>query len=224
MNDRVKRTAAKALTVATTLAVAGAVAGAGTLGAATDATSPAALPVAYPVTPVVADDAAALAARTQERSTFAERASRDAAIRQAARAKALKAAKAKAARAKALAAKREAAAAKKRSRATMYSAPVASGSARAIGKRMAAQRGWTGNQWAALDRLWAAESGWQVTAGNASGAYGIPQALPGSKMSSAGPNWQTSASTQISWGLSYIASRWGSPMNAWNQFQSSHWY
>ena len=64
--------------------------------------------------------------------------------------------------------------------------------------------GWTSSQFSCLQPLWDRESGWSVTAANPSGAYGIPQALPGSKMASAGPDWQTSAATQIRWGLGYI--------------------
>ena len=89
---------------------------------------------------------------------------------------------------------------------------------------MAAQRGWTGSQWAALDQLWTAESGWSTTAGNGSGAYGIPQALPGCKMSAAGSQLAHEPGTQIEWGLDYIDSRWGSPVNAWSHFLASHWY
>ena len=63
--------------------------------------------------------------------------------------------------------------------------------------------------------LWNRESGWVYDAENASGAYGIPQALPGSKMASAGPDWQTNPATQISWGLGYIKQLYGNPCNAW---------
>ena len=62
--------------------------------------------------------------------------------------------------------------------------------------------GWSSSQFSCLQPLWNQESGWNVTASNpTSGAYGIPQALPGSKMASAGADWQTSAATQIRWGL-----------------------
>jgi len=105
------------------------------------------------------------------------------------------------------------------------SSAVSSGSALAIGKRLAAARGWTGNQFNCLDQLWSRESGWNVHAGNAvSGAYGIPQALPGQKMASAGPDWQDNASTQITWGLNYVAGRYGSPCSAWSAWQSQGWY
>jgi resuscitation-promoting factor RpfB len=63
--------------------------------------------------------------------------------------------------------------------------------------------------------LWNRESNWVYDAENASGAYGIPQALPGSKMSSAGPDWQTNPATQIRWGLGYIKQLYGNPCNAW---------
>jgi hypothetical protein len=73
--------------------------------------------------------------------------------------------------------------------------------------------------------LWAGESGWSVTASNPStGAFGIPQALPGSKMASAGPDWQTNAVTQIRWGLGYIKDTYGSPCAAWSHEQASGWY
>ena len=72
--------------------------------------------------------------------------------------------------------------------------------------------------------LWNHESGWRVHAANGSGAYGIPQALPGSKMGSAGPDWQNNAETQIKWGLGYIASRYGTPCGAWSSWQANGWY
>jgi len=76
-----------------------------------------------------------------------------------------------------------------------------------------------------LSWLWQRESGWNRYAYNPySGAYGIPQALPGSKMSSAGPNWRSNASTQIRWGLRYIRARYGSPHRAWNHSQATGWY
>ena len=63
--------------------------------------------------------------------------------------------------------------------------------------------------------LWNRESGWRYDAENASGAYGIPQALPGSKMASAGADWETNPATQIKWGLSYIKGLYGNPCSAW---------
>jgi len=105
------------------------------------------------------------------------------------------------------------------------SAPVASGSARSIAKRMLASFGWSTSQFSCLEPLWAGESGWNVTASNPStGAYGIPQALPGSKMASAGPDWRTNAATQIRWGLTYIKGTYGSPCAAWSHAQADGWY
>jgi uncharacterized protein YabE (DUF348 family) len=100
------------------------------------------------------------------------------------------------------------------------------GSAKAIARQMLAARGWgSQDQYDCLVTLWDHESGWRVNAYNPSGAYGIPQALPGSKMASAGPDWQTNASTQIRWGLNYIASRYGTPCGAWSQWQANGgWY
>jgi hypothetical protein len=89
---------------------------------------------------------------------------------------------------------------------------------------MLASYGWSSSQFSCLDPLWQRESGWNVYASNPDGAYGIPQALPGSKMATAGPDWQTSAATQIKWGLSYIQSRYGSPCAAWAHSQATGWY
>ena len=105
------------------------------------------------------------------------------------------------------------------------SAPVASGSPQQIARAMLASFGWSSSQFSCLDPLWAHESGWSVTAYNAgSGAYGIPQALPGSRMASAGPDWQTNAATQIRWGLEYIKGTYGSPCAAWDHEQATGWY
>jgi len=105
------------------------------------------------------------------------------------------------------------------------SRPVAAGTARAIAKDLAADRGWGDDQFACLDSLWQRESGWRTTAGNpTSGAYGIPQSLPGSKMASVGPNWRTDAKTQIIWGLGYIKARYSTPCGAWAHFQARNWY
>ena len=72
--------------------------------------------------------------------------------------------------------------------------------------------------------LWNRESGWRYDAENASGAYGIPQALPGSKMASAGADWQTNPATQIKWGLGYIKAIYGDPCKAWAFWQVNHYY
>lgn len=99
------------------------------------------------------------------------------------------------------------------------------GSAQSIAYGMVKARGWGDDQFACLVALWNKESGWRVNAYNASsGAYGIPQALPGSKMGSAGADWETNPATQISWGLGYIGGRYGTPCGAWNHSQSVGWY
>ncbi len=80
-------------------------------------------------------------------------------------------------------------------------------------------------QFGCVDNIWTQESNWNVHADNpSSSAYGIPQALPGSKMSSAGPDWADSAETQIRWGLGYIKSRYGSACSAWSFKQGHGWY
>ncbi|MDL4772261.1 lytic transglycosylase domain-containing protein [Actinomadura xylanilytica] len=80
-------------------------------------------------------------------------------------------------------------------------------------------------QFGCLERLWARESGWNERARNgATGAHGIPQALPGSKMASAGPDWRSNPRTQIRWGLRYIKHRFGTPCGAWSHFRSAGWY
>ncbi|MRG60058.1 lytic transglycosylase domain-containing protein [Agromyces sp. CFH 90414] len=97
--------------------------------------------------------------------------------------------------------------------------------AQAIARDMIAARyGWGEDQFGCLVAVWSYESGWRVNASNPSGAYGIPQALPGSKMSSHGADWQTNAATQISWGIDYIAGRYGNPCGAWAHIQSVGWY
>ena len=103
--------------------------------------------------------------------------------------------------------------------------PAPSGSPQQIAQAMLGSFGWSASQFSCLDPLWAHESGWSVTAYNAgSGAYGIPQALPGSRMASAGPDWQANAATQIRWGLEYIQGTYGSPCAAWDHEQATGWY
>ena len=155
-------------------------------------------------------------------------AARQAAQRQAiARERARNAARARAAAARAAAA-RAAAARQRQASATPAAAaqPVtASGSPQQIAEGMLGSYGWSSSQFSCLQPLWNAESGWNASASNpSSGAYGIPQALPGSKMASAGPDWQTSAATQIRWGLGYIRSVYGSPCAAWSHEQAYGWY
>lgn len=103
---------------------------------------------------------------------------------------------------------------------------VQKGTNRALGQQMALDGyGWTGDEWACLDNLWARESGWSHTAGNkTSGAYGIPQALPGSKMAVYGADWESNPATQITWGLHYIQDRYATPCGAWGHFTSHNWY
>ncbi len=98
--------------------------------------------------------------------------------------------------------------------------------ARATARTMMAQKyGWGDGEFQCLSNLWQKESGWSYTAYNpGGGATGIPQALPGSKMASAGSDWQTNAATQISWGLDYIARSYGSPCSAWSHSQAMNWY
>ena len=79
-------------------------------------------------------------------------------------------------------------------------------------------------QWPCLYDLWQQESGWNVYAENPSGAYGIPQSLPGSKMASAGADWQTNPTTQIIWGLGYIKSVYGTPCVAWQHEEADGYY
>lgn len=99
------------------------------------------------------------------------------------------------------------------------------GTAQGIAYDMVAARGWGDDQFACLVSLWNKESGWRVNAMNpSSGAYGIPQSLPGSKMASAGADWQTNPATQITWGLGYISGRYGTPCGAWGHSQSVGWY
>lgn len=99
------------------------------------------------------------------------------------------------------------------------------GSAQAIARGLLKSYGWGDDQFSCLVILWDHESGWRVDAANPSGAYGIPQALPGSKMASAGPDWQNNAETQIKWGLGYIAGRYSTPCGAWSTWQANGgWY
>ena len=97
----------------------------------------------------------------------------------------------------------------------------------AIGKEMAAARGFTGAEFDCLYNLWQGESGWNERADNPnSSAYGIPQSLPGSKMAANGADWATNPRTQIAWGLDYITQRYKTPCNAYNIWlgRSPHWY
>lgn len=87
------------------------------------------------------------------------------------------------------------------------------------------QYGWGRDQYSCLVKLWNRESNWRVNAYNAaSGAYGIPQALPGGKMATAGPDWLTNPETQITWGLDYISARYGSPCGSLSHSDRLGWY
>ena len=96
---------------------------------------------------------------------------------------------------------------------------------KSVARALLAKYGMSSSEFSCLDSLWEKESGWSVTADNpTSSAYGIPQALPGSKMSSAGADWENNPETQIRWGLGYIKDRYGSPCSAWSHSQANNWY
>jgi resuscitation-promoting factor RpfB len=102
--------------------------------------------------------------------------------------------------------------------------PPNPGTAQSIAYNMLGSFGFSTSQFGCLNDLWMRESGWRWNAANASGAYGIPQALPGSKMASAGSDWQTNPATQIKWGLGYIKSLYGTPCGAWAHEEADGWY
>jgi hypothetical protein len=96
---------------------------------------------------------------------------------------------------------------------------------RDIARSMLSKYGWSADQFSCLDEIYMRESRWNPSAANPySGAYGIPQALPGDKMAAYGADWQTNPATQLAWGLSYIRDRYGSPCGAWAFWQSHSWY
>ncbi|MFC1418935.1 aggregation-promoting factor C-terminal-like domain-containing protein [Streptacidiphilus cavernicola] len=187
-------------------------------------------------------DASASAAAAQQAAAAKAAADRAA----AAKAAALKAAAQKAAAAKAAAARAAAQkAAEERvaaARAAEQRAAAAKAAARAAAERQAASRSESrsalsgspqqiaaqivpADQLASFSAIISHESGWNVHAENpSSGAYGLGQALPGSKMASAGSDWQDSAATQIRWALGYMNSRYGSPNAAWAFWQANSWY
>ena len=110
---------------------------------------------------------------------------------------------------------------------TAPTVPVAApdpGTAQSIAYNMLPSFGFAHSEFSCLDNIWTRESNWIYNAENASGAYGIPQALPGSKMASAGADWATNPATQIKWGLGYIKSVYGTPCNAWAFWQAHSWY
>lgn len=180
----------------------------------------------------------------QQNKVLKKKAAKAAAVKKAAAKK--KAAKERAAAAKARKATevREAAAAKRakeaeskssarsssgsssRSKSSGGSGSAPSGSPKAIARSMMSSGyGWGDSQYSCYNKIITQESGWNYKAKNpSSGAYGIPQALPGSKMASAGSDWQTNPATQIKWSLGYIKDRYGSPCKAWSFKQGTGWY
>ena len=161
------------------------------------------------------EDAARVAAdrsaTNAQRSVAAARSAEREKIKAAALAKARKAAAEKAARA----------AERKRVIANAQKDP------KAAARMLMPDYGFSESQWPCLDRLWIGESDWNYKAENSSsGAYGIPQSLPGRKMATVASDWRTNPVTQIKWGLDYIKRSYGSPCNAldfWNS-RSPHWY
>lgn len=138
------------------------------------------------------------------------------------KAAAKKAAEKKAAAKKAAATKREGASA---SRSSTRPTASFSGNPQAYASSMLPSYGWNQSQMGCLVSLWNRESGWRANASNpSSGAYGIPQSLPGTKMASAGADWRTNPATQIRWGLGYIKATYGSPCGAWGHSQATGWY
>jgi hypothetical protein len=102
---------------------------------------------------------------------------------------------------------------------------LTNGDPRAIARTLLPRFGFGADQFSCLDSIYTSESGWNVHADNpTSSAYGIPQALPGSKMASAGPDWQNNAATQIRWGLGYIKANYGSPCSALSFREAHGWY
>jgi hypothetical protein len=98
---------------------------------------------------------------------------------------------------------------------------------KSVARLLLPEFGFSAAQWPCLEQLWIGESDWRWWAENqSSGAYGIPQSLPGNKMASIAPDWRTNPVTQITWGLKYIKSSYGTPCNALSQWQarSPHWY
>jgi hypothetical protein len=103
--------------------------------------------------------------------------------------------------------------------------PPDPGTAQSIAYNMLSSVGWSpGTYFSCLNNIYTRESGWRYNAENASGAYGIPQALPGDKMATAGSDWMTNPATQIKWGLGYIQSRYGDPCSAWSFWQAHGYY
>jgi murein DD-endopeptidase MepM/ murein hydrolase activator NlpD len=162
-----------------------------------------------------ADAADAASIEALEEQAAAADAARELAARQAAAAQALAAEQAAA----------EARAERRRQAAEEQASRDALRDPRGVARVLVAEKGWNSEQFSCLDSLWTKESGWKHTADNpTSSAYGIPQALPGSKMSSFGDDWATNPVTQITWGLHYIDTVYGTPCSAWAHSRSHNWY
>ncbi|NGO70266.1 lytic transglycosylase domain-containing protein [Streptomyces sp. SB3404] len=166
-------------------------------------------------------DAKQRAAEARKKAEAKQRAeaARKARAKAAAAEKRRKAAAARAARAKAAA---ERAAKEAASRSAQRAAPAApSGSPQQIARQIIGNEA----QFQCFSQIVERESGWRADAQNpSSGAYGLVQALPGSKMASAGADWRTNPATQITWGLGYMNDRYGSPCGAWSFWQANSWY
>lgn len=105
------------------------------------------------------------------------------------------------------------------------SGDVSVGASKAFARATLAARGMGDGEFQCLNNLWERESNWNYQAANpSSGAYGIPQSLPGTKMATIAPDWQVNPQTQILWGIGYIAERYGSPCNAWGHSEAIGWY
>ena len=218
--------AAGTLTLATVISVAGVTLSAGAAAAGPTDASPTS--VGAKAAAVQASYSGGGSSGAQEAVIFSKARAiqaeheQQAAVEKASAVKAAKATKAKAEAAKAVKARAAANAAVK---AQKPAVTTPSGSPQQIAQQMLGQHGWSSSQFSCLSPLWEHESGWSVTAANpSSGAFGIPQALPGSQMATAGGDWQTNAATQIKWGLTYIQGRYGSPCGAWAHEQSAGWY
>jgi hypothetical protein len=98
--------------------------------------------------------------------------------------------------------------------------------AKAVARQIIAQKyRWSDRQFTCLDNLWTKESHWNYKARNkVSGAHGIAQALPATKMEIVGTDWRTNPVTQITWGLKYIQERYEYPCKAWSKSKRSNWY
>ncbi|ROR92315.1 lytic transglycosylase domain-containing protein [Nocardioides aurantiacus] len=110
-------------------------------------------------------------------------------------------------------------------RASTGTRDLAKADPKVLARRLMPEYGISASEFGCLDSLWSGESEWSTTADNpTSSAYGIPQALPGSKMASAGPDWATNPETQIRWGLGYIRDRYGTACSAESFKQGNGWY